>query len=70
MTALKKSTAARLARRIFGKLRRFLKRTKIAMKDPLPIVEIRDKPASRDVMAILLVILTRLIPQLRDHVFQ
>ena len=50
MTALRKSTAARLTKRIFGKVRRFLKRAKIAMKDPLPIVETRDKHASREVM--------------------
>ena len=54
MTALRKSTAARLAKRILGKLRRFLKRAKIAMKDPLPIVETRDKLTSREVMRILL----------------
>ena len=54
MTALRKSTAARLTKRILGKLRRFLKRAKIAMKDPLPIVETRDKLASREVMRILL----------------
>ena len=54
MTALRKSTTARLAKRMFGKLRRFLNRTKIAMKDPLPIIEAKVKLVSRDDMITLL----------------
>ena len=54
MTALRKSTTARLAKRMFGKFRRFLNRTKIAMKDPLPIIETKVKLASRDDMITLL----------------
>ena len=54
MTALRKSTTARLAKRMFGKLRRFLNRTKIAMKDPLPIIETKVKLVSMDDMITLL----------------
>ena len=48
MSALRKSTTARLAKRMFGKLRRFLKRLKMAMNDPLPIVETNVNIALRN----------------------
>ena len=47
MSALRRSTKARLAKKMFGKVRRFLKRAKIARKDPLPIVEMSDSVAVR-----------------------
>ena len=47
MSALRRSTKARLANKMFGKVRRFLKRAKMARKDPLPIVEMSDSVAVR-----------------------
>ena len=38
-SALRRSTTARLAKRMFEKLRRFLKRLKMAMNDPLPMLK-------------------------------